>query len=158
MLVYRVSPKQYAHDLSGEGSRIYGGRWNPAGRPVIYTSDSASLAMLEMVAFYAISGAPPDLALVVIEISDSVTIEKPDMAVLPTDWNARPQKPSTSNFGLIWLDTFKASCLRVPSVITPEGYGWNYILNPLHPELAGKMKVTESIEWKIDPRIAGKIL
>jgi RES domain-containing protein len=158
MLVYRVSPKQYAHDLSGEGSRIYGGRWNPAGRPVIYTSDSASLAMLETVAFYPVSGAPPDLVLVVIEISDSVTIEKPDIGVLPTDWNARPQKPSTSNFGLTWLDTSKASCLRVPSVITPEGYGWNYILNPLHPELAGKMRITESIRWEIDPRIAGKII
>ncbi len=158
MLLYRISPKQYAHDLSGEGSRIYGGRWNPAGRAVIYTSDSASLAMLEMVAFYAVSGAPPDLVLVVIEIPDIVTIEKPDMAVLPTDWNARPQKSSTSNFGLIWLDTSKASCLRVPSVITPEGYGWNYILNPLHPELAGKMRVTESIRWEIDPRIADKIL
>jgi len=135
MLVYRISPKQYAHDLSGEGSRIYGGRWNPAGRPVIYT-----------------------LVLVVIEISDSVTIEKPEMAIFPTDWNARPQKPSTSNFGLHWLDASKASCLRVPSVITPEGYGWNYILNPLHPELAGKMRVAESIRWEIDPRIAGKIL
>jgi len=158
MLMYRISSKQYAQDLSGEGSRIYGGRWNPPGRPVIYTSDSAPLAMLEMVAFYAVTGAPPDLVLVVIEIPDSVTIEKPDMAVLPTDWNARPQKPSTSNVGSIWLDTSKASCLRVPSVITPEGYGWNYMLNPVHPELAGKMRVTESIRWEIDPRIACKIL
>jgi len=156
MLVYRIAPKQYALDLSGEGSRIYGGRWNPAGRAVIYTSESASLAMLETLAFYAVSGAPPDLILVVIEISNSLTIEKPELADLPDDWNARPQKTSTSNFGLLWLETSRTSCLRVPSVITPEGYGWNYILNPLHPELAGKMKVAESIKWDIDPRIVGK--
>ena len=109
MLVYRISSKQYAYDLSGEGSRIYGGRWNPVGRPVVYTSESASLAMLEMLAFYAVSGAPPDLVLVAIEIPDRATIEKPDMADLPADWNARPQRPSTSNFGSLWLDTSNAS-------------------------------------------------
>jgi RES domain-containing protein len=114
--------------------------------------------MLEVVAFYAVSGAPPDLVLVVIEIPASVTIEKPYLADLPVDWNARPQKPSTSNFGMRWLDTSKSSCLRVPSVIMPEGYGWNYILNPLHPELAGKITVTECVKWEIDPRIADKII
>ena len=141
MLVYRISPEQYANDLSGEGARLYGGRWNPVGKPAIYTAESPSLAMLEIVAFYSVTGSPPDLVLVTIEIPDNATIEQPELFDLPSDWNALPSKPSTCNFGLRWIDEAKASCLRVPSVLTPEGQGWNYVLNPLHPELVGNMAV-----------------
>ncbi len=157
MLLYRIVDKAYANDLSGEGSRLFGGRWNPAGRPVLYTAESPSLAMLEMMAICALNGAPPDLVLVTIEIPENVTIEKPDLAALPSGWDSRPPKSSTANYGLKWLDDATACCLVVPSVIAPVGYGWNYLLNPLHPELTGNIKLVESVDWTIDSRIMDKI-
>jgi len=35
--------------FSGEGARLYGGRWNRKGVSLVYTAGSQSLAMLEMV-------------------------------------------------------------------------------------------------------------
>ncbi|MBC8006624.1 MAG: RES domain-containing protein, partial [Prolixibacteraceae bacterium] len=33
--------------FSGEGARLYGGRWNRKGVPMVYTAGSQSLAMLK---------------------------------------------------------------------------------------------------------------
>jgi len=48
MDLFRVTRKKYIDDLSGEGSRLYGGRWNHKGAAVIYTSESISLAAMEV--------------------------------------------------------------------------------------------------------------
>jgi RES domain-containing protein len=154
MLLYRLSPEQYSLDLSGSGASKYGGRWNPKGRPALYTAETPSLAMLESLAHYAISGAPPDLVLVTLNIPDTATLYTPAINQLPKEWMSRPPKPASAKFGSEWLELAEASILRVPSVITPEGLGWNYILNPMHPELAGKIEVESSVKWLLDPRLA----
>ena len=48
MIVFRLAKKQYTHKLSGEGAELYGGRWNSVGTPMLYTSESRSLALLEL--------------------------------------------------------------------------------------------------------------
>jgi RES domain-containing protein len=154
MLVYRLSPKRYALDLSGYGASKFGGRWNPKGKPVLYTADTPALAMLESLAHYSMTGAPSDLVLVSLKIPDTVTIYKPAPEDYPPDWMARPVRPASVRFGAAWLESAKGSVLRVPSVVTPAGLGWNYILNPMHPELAGRIEVESAVDWLIDPRIA----
>src|SRR6202008_2059462 len=47
MIVYRVTLARHAGDLTGEGARLHGGRWNPPGIPVIYASLSVALASIE---------------------------------------------------------------------------------------------------------------
>jgi RES domain-containing protein len=153
MLVYRVAPRAFARDVSGEGARLFGGRWNPKGKPALYTAESAALAMLENLAHYALSGAPPDLVLVTIDIPDNATISKPRLEELPADWDAFPYTPATANWGPRWLNAGAASILQVPSIIAPKGFGWNYILNPLHPELVG-ISIKTEVTWEIDERIA----
>lgn len=154
MFVYRIASSKHANDLSGEGARIYGGRWNPKGRSVIYTSESPALAMLEMIAHFGINAAPASLALTKIEVPDDAVIEAPDLADLPKGWDAHPVNPASMNYGSDWIISARSPILRVPSVITPPGYGSNFLLNPLHPQLFGKVMIVETVACAIDSRIA----
>lgn len=47
MKVYRIAKKDFVGDLTGEGARLFGGRWNKKGMRVLYTSKSRSLATVE---------------------------------------------------------------------------------------------------------------
>jgi RES domain-containing protein len=56
---YRSATPDYSnvHDLlSGEGSRIHGGRWNPKGIAAVYASLSPETAMMESVAHFRYYG------------------------------------------------------------------------------------------------------
>ena len=42
---WRTTKSDYADTaFSGEGARLYGGRWNPVGVPAVYLSSSRSLS------------------------------------------------------------------------------------------------------------------
>ena len=152
MKVYRVAPRKFAMDLTGEGARIAGGRWNPKGMAAIYTAEHSSLAMLEIMAHLDRSCAPMGLQLATISIPDDLEIFSPSLEDLPEDWDARPKKTSAVLFGKAWLQKAATPVLKVPSVITPYGEGWNLLLNPAHPALFGKMSVTAR-DWQVDPRL-----
>jgi RES domain-containing protein len=50
---YRSATPQYAREpdlLTGEGSRLHGGRWNPPGIAAVYASFAPETAMEEMLA------------------------------------------------------------------------------------------------------------
>jgi len=76
MIVYRITGKKNAHDLSGTGSAIYGGRWNKKGFPVLYTGENKEIALLETIVYI-----PPlliaDLVILVLEIRDDSITEIP---------------------------------------------------------------------------------
>ncbi|HEX4230462.1 MAG TPA: RES domain-containing protein [Bryobacteraceae bacterium] len=67
--VFRLCSKRYpAND--GKGAALKGGRWNPAGTAVIYSSATASLAALEVLASY--SALPRDFTLTEIRIPETL--------------------------------------------------------------------------------------
>ena len=158
MKIFRISPEKFAFDLTGEGARLLGGRWNMVGRPALYTAESPSLAMLEIIAYFEVTSEPPDLVLVTLEVPDAISTEKPSVDDLPLNWNIHPKTTFSQNYGSRWLEEAKSACLAVPSVVVPTGYGWNYVLNPLHPELMGQIVITDSVKWEIDKRISRKLL
>src|SRR3954466_15044499 len=47
MRAWRICRYAYA-DLTGGAARLWGGRWNSPGRPLVYAADSAALAVLEV--------------------------------------------------------------------------------------------------------------
>lgn len=51
MLLDRLAKTSRATDLTGEGAKRAGGRWNFAGTPVIYTAQSGALAILEVLQY-----------------------------------------------------------------------------------------------------------
>jgi len=53
-LAYRLVKERFSDTpLSSEGARRYGGRWNPAGIGIFYTSSSPELALLEDILMHA---------------------------------------------------------------------------------------------------------
>jgi RES domain-containing protein len=58
---YRSTAPKYANPkelLSGEGSRRFGGRWNPIGLSAVYLSDSPETALAESLAYRRRYGLP----------------------------------------------------------------------------------------------------
>jgi len=79
-------------DLSGLGAENTGGRWNSAGRPVVYAATSASLACLETVVHLNAGGLPLNRVLVRIDVPDEVWNLRQSLSLtsLPEGWNAVP--------------------------------------------------------------------
>ena len=127
-------------DLSGDGARLYGGRWNTPGRPLVYMAETAALALLEVRVHLDV---PLDLLVgdhVLVEI-DLVELEIETVAELPSGPTA---------FGDAWLAEARTPVLRVPSVIVPESA--NLLLNPRHPAAAAA-SVAGTRPFHFDPRL-----
>lgn len=135
------------------GSGTNGGRWNHTGIQMIYTSNSATLTMMEI---YSIKGPVVSIAkwiLATLEVPDEIAML--DIGSLPVDWNKRPHSTSTKNFGTIWANEKKSLSLMVPSARIPLSCypkEHNVLLNPRHPEFDSAIKVvsTEEINFQIN--------
>ncbi|GAB3221549.1 RES family NAD+ phosphorylase [Spirosoma arcticum] len=84
-LVYRIQKRQFVDSvLTGEGARLNGGRWNPPGTPLIYTSTTPELALLETLVH--LDGTPirdlPPFVRISLELPD--VIEEIPLSALPT--------------------------------------------------------------------------
>jgi RES domain-containing protein len=148
MLVYRVSKRAYARDLTGEGSCFDGGRWNSAGNPMIYTAISPSLALLEVLAHATV--LPTGLVMVTIRLPAGASMERKEISELPIGWDARPPTAVSQRMGDIFLSTGKMLALRVPSVIVrPED---NILINPFYSQ-ARHIEIVSVEDQPVDPRL-----
>lgn len=134
--VYRIQKQRFVPTLlSGEGARLYGGRWNPEGVPLVYTSASPELALLETLVH--LDGTPlsdlPPYVLVTIAVPDGA-IETIAEADLSPDWATQPAPDHLARFLLPRLQPgYPALGFAVPSVVLPGSPTRNVLLNPLHP-------------------------
>lgn len=141
-----VKEKHAATAFSGEGARLYGGRWNSAGTSVVYTSGSQALAALESLVHLN----PPVLfkyVAIAAEFDDAL-IEK--ATLLPADWTEEPPPPSTKSIGDLWVKGARSAVLQLPSVIIPGEP--NYLLNPAHPDFR-KITFGKPQPFAFDPRL-----
>ena len=127
MIVYRLAPERFAKDLTGEGARLFGGRWNHPGIACLYCSGSRALAVLEYSVNTGIDYIPPSLRIISID-TGTVSIEEIPESTLPADWKAIPAPASTKDFGSEVLHSLKAAIIKIPSVIISTEY--NFLLNP----------------------------
>ena len=149
MKVYRIGRTKFASDISGEGARLFGGRWNHKLTPCIYTSESRALALLEYTVNINIEEIPRALSITTFEIpSAEIELIKEDK--LPGNWKRSPAPSSTKDFGTYLLKTSTNSIFKIPSSIIPEEY--NYLLNPLHVD-AKHFKIVEVKDFIYDVRL-----
>ncbi|KRE23963.1 hypothetical protein ASE66_01465 [Bosea sp. Root483D1] len=139
MKVWRVARAAFA-DLSGEGARLYGGRWNSPGWPVVYTAENPALAILEVRVHLDLTPEliPDDYVLIEIETGPA-SIGEGDPAAL------EPQA-----LGDAWLAAGATALLKVPSFIAPRSF--NVLVNPRHPDAVG-IKVLTTQPFNFDRRL-----
>lgn len=148
MIVYRITSKKHAKDLSGTGAALYGGRWNKKGSAVIYTGESKEIALLETIV-HVPPMLIPSLDILTIEIpNDSISIIKIDQ--LPKNWLNYPAPTILSEIVENWITEAKTIALRVPSCIIHSAH--IYILNCRHPEYY-KVKVLNHSDFRFDSRL-----
>lgn len=131
MEVYRISKTKWAGDLSGEGARLYGGRWNRKGTSCLYTSSSRSLAILEFSVNVSLDEVPRSLSIVTLKLPDQFL--EVALQDLPGNWKDVPAPASTREFGTKLLQEGKHLIIRLPSAVIPQEF--NFIINPAHKDL-----------------------
>jgi RES domain-containing protein len=135
--VWRVVTQRYADTaFSGEGARLYAGRWNPKG-----------LALLEML----VQDAPLHARYVMIpaRVPEQIVVHI-DQTILPADWRELSARNDLQQIGATWIHAGTSAVLAVPSAVVPAEF--NYLINPAHPDYA-LLEIGTRTEWLTDQRL-----
>jgi RES domain-containing protein len=147
--VWRLVTARFALDaFTGEGARLYGGRWNHKGVPMVYTAGSQSLAMLEML----VQDEPLRARYVMIPavLPTHPRIERATPEQLPDNWRDAAARQDLQVLGSEWTRRQSSAVLVVPSAVIPTET--NYLLNPLHPAFS-RIEIGEPQEFVTDLRL-----
>ena len=148
--LFRIATSEHINDISGTGARIYGGRWNHQGYPVVYASGSRSLAALEFLVHVPMALAPEELSILEINIIETVEIESVNESQLPLNWRDYPAPEQLANIGTKWLKSKSSLLLEIPSAVIEKEV--NILINPLHEDIKNVSLI--SIEkFSFDPRL-----
>lgn len=151
MIGYRIARARYIGDLSGEGARLHGGRWNAPGVPMLYLAESRALAALEELTYVQVKTLSLDMQLATISFPDDAVADV--AAPLPDDWASIPHGPATPRIGSAWALGGRGLVLRAPSAHMPEEH--NYLINPRHPRSA-ELRVVTVRPFAFDVRLLAK--
>ncbi|MGF1557075.1 RES family NAD+ phosphorylase [Paucihalobacter sp.] len=150
MIVYRLSRKKYANELSGKGAALFGNRWNSKGVEMIYTSESRALAMAEVAVHLTLATLPNDFVLLEILIPDKLSILEFSPKELSKNWNAFPHHPETQLAGDQFIRDNHFAVMKVPSAVVQGDF--NYIINPYHSQFK-LIKIAAQLPFLFDQRL-----
>jgi RES domain-containing protein len=149
-ILYRIIRDKYRHTpLSTEGSRLFGGRWNPKGVGVLYATSTPELGLVETLA-HAPSIRYEDLPtywVFSVEVPDD--IRHISREALPEYWRDETYE-RTQGWLKDWLAAPDQLGVAIPSVLVPLSY--NVLLHPAHP-LFGDIKVVGQEVQPVDHRL-----
>jgi RES domain-containing protein len=150
LVAYRLAARRFiAAAFTGEGAWRWGGRWNPVGISLVYTSGSLSLASLEFLAHLDSRAELPETVSFQVRFEERL-VSEPER--LPPNWRDIPAPPSTEEVGANWFKSGRSAILRVPSIIIPSEF--NFLLNPAHPDFR-LIEISPPEPFSIDPRLLG---
>lgn len=149
MKAYRIALSKY-NDTSGEGAKIYGGRWNLRGYAALYAGANMATCLLERLTI------DPELFsseryvlydVMEMDVPDHL-VWIPEISELPKNWNNIPPLRASQEFGTRFL-TSGGLCLSVPSVVDPTSL--NFLINPLADHF--HLVKYQTYPLSLDPRI-----
>jgi RES domain-containing protein len=130
LTAWRLVKTRFLHNaFDGDGARLYGGRWNSPGVPVVYTSATASLAVLELFANIQRSELLVSYSLLSCSF-DETLVSQVRTTDLPMHLRQSPAPAELQAIGDEWLQSGRSAVLQVPSSIIEHES--NYLLNPTH--------------------------
>ncbi len=151
MTVWRVCSRRHARrGFSGDGARLYGGRWHSPGKPVVYTSATVSLASLEVLVHVTEEDWPQDLCAIPAEIPPHIKIQELKPEQLSRGWRRFPATQRLRDLGDDWLARGEILVLAVPSAVIPIEK--NYLLNPAHANVKD-IQIGEPQRFQFDMRL-----
>ena len=149
MFIYRIGKTRHAKDLTGEGARLFGGRWNHKLTACLYAAESRALALLEYTVNVGIEDIPRALSITTLDIPvDSIREVK--ISELPGDWSASPAPVSAKDFGTTLLQSAAHLVIKIPSAVIPAEF--NYLINPAHKDIS-KVSIVEVKDFVYDLRL-----
>ncbi|MCB9232205.1 MAG: RES family NAD+ phosphorylase [Bacteroidia bacterium] len=148
MRLYRIAKTDRIYDLNGTGARDHGGRWNFAGVPVVYASETRALAALEFLTHLPQERIPEDLSLATLELGAPVIMLEIEVANLPEGWRKYPAPDALAIIGKFWSEESRYLALKIPSAIFPDEF--NYLINPSHPDFP-KVKILKVEPFTFSP-------
>lgn len=148
MNVYRLCIEQYKDDISGTGAKLFGGRWNPVGVPVLYTTENISLAVLEILVRTDINHLPLHYFLLKLDVPEISEVSVINKIKLRKDW--KTDVGYTQWIGNEFIKSNKGLVLKLPSAVVDEEH--NFIINSNHTDFK-KVKITSSRKFIFDKRL-----
>ena len=148
MIIYRLTIETYKNDLSGTGAKLFGGRWNSIGLPVLYTTENISLAVLEILVRADIQTIPISYYLIKIDIPNNIEPQFISPDKLKKEW--KDDFGYTQWMGDEFIKSGSSLLLKVPSAIVDEEY--NFVINPKHSDFK-KVKTVKVSKFQFDKRL-----
>jgi RES domain-containing protein len=149
MILYRIANCHYIKDLNGTGARLYGGRWNSEGKSMVYLASTRALAMLEVLVHLPPLLVPDNFCIAQIKVPEN-SILTLDIKTLPDTWRDPSPPAELKTLGNQFIKETKYLMMKVPSSVVPEEY--NYLLNPLHPDIK-KVSIVSTHPFTFDDRL-----
>lgn len=147
MVVYRITQTKYAKKLIASG---HPNRWNKENEYVIYTSQSKSLCVLELLANRNSKMKNLDYNILEISIPNGKMNVQEIEVKLPKYWKGIKYYNILQNMGSGWYKKKTKLILKVPSVLMTEEY--NFVLNTNHPDFS-KVEILSNKPFVWDSRI-----
>ena len=144
-----VKTRFAADPFDGEGARLFSGRWNTAGVRCAYASETAALAILEILVHLQRPGVLDYYSICRATFADALVSRLPARE-LPEDWRSFPAPGSTRLLGDQWIAEGRGPVLRVPSTIVPSEF--NYLMNPAHQDFS-RIRVLPAERFEVDHRL-----
>lgn len=136
---------------SGYGAREGGGRWNSVGISMVYTSETASLTMLETLVHLHSASILDAFTLLSVDVPDAL-IQWIDVGQLPAHWHAPEAPAELHDIGDAWVKSQASVALRVPSALSPVEH--NFLLNSEHPAFSALAANAIHIPFLFDQRLS----
>jgi len=155
LTAWRIVKKRYERRaFDGEGARLFGGRWNSPGVPMVYVASSRALAALEELVHLDRSTLLSSFVLIPCEFDERLVTDL-DLTLLPDEWRRDPPSSELAAIGDAWIRKPGSAVLAVPGAII-EGEK-NFLLNPAHPDFF-EIKIGDSAGFDFDQRLVVDLL